>query len=85
MFITIGTFETRPRAKFGFVLTTRGESVFVPEDLVEIPLNLERVAVMVYEKKDGSLKAMKIHPLSQGPIPMAWRDIITRQAWWECY
>ena len=85
MFIAIGTFETRPRAKFGFVLTTRGQSVFVPERLVDIPLNLERVAVMVYANRDGSLRAVKIHPLTQGLGPAVWRDIVARQAWWECY
>lgn len=84
MFIAIGTFETRPRAKFGFVLTTRGQSVFIPEDLVDIPLNLERVAILVYANRDGSLRAVKIHPLTQGPVPREWRDIVARQTWWGC-
>lgn len=84
MFIAIRTFETRPRAKFGFVLTTRGQSVFVPEDLVDAPLNLERVAILVWANRDGSLRAVKIHPLTQGPVPGEWRDIIARQPWWGC-
>lgn len=78
MFLTIGTFETRPRAKFGFVTTRRGQSVFVPVDLVDIPLNNERVAVLVWVNRDGSLRAVAIHPMTAGPIPQAWYGVLRR-------